>query len=128
MKEAGIEVAEWPVRLRPLLSGKALTAYSRDVPEEVKKDYEHLKEAILDAMGLSVKECRADYFTYYKKPCESWQEAARNVEFYVNRMIYGSDTKQDLFLCLLYTKYCHYAHLIALHLSSCRSLDQLLKQ
>ena len=96
MKEAGIEVAEWPVRLRPLLSGKALTAYSRDVPEEAKKDYEHLKEAILDAMGLSVKECRADYFMYYKKPCESWQEAARNVEFYVNRMIYGCDTKQDI--------------------------------
>ena len=96
MKEAGIEVAEWPARLRPLLSGKALMAYSRDVPEEAKKDYEHLKEAILDAMGLSVKECRADYFTYYKKPCESWQEAARNVEFYVNRMIYGCDTKQDI--------------------------------
>ena len=66
------------------------------VPEEAKKDYEHLKEAILDVLGLSVKECRADYFMYYKKPCESWQEAARSVEFYVNRMIYGCDTKQDI--------------------------------
>ena len=63
MKEAGIEVAEWPARLRPLFSGKDLTAYFKDVPEEAKKDYEHLKEAILDAMGLSVKECRADYFS-----------------------------------------------------------------
>ena len=67
MKETGIEVAEWPSRLHPLLSGKALTAYSRDVPEETKKDYEHLKEAILDAMGLSVKECRADYLMNHAK-------------------------------------------------------------
>ena len=101
--------------VRNLLSGKALTAYSRVVPEGEKKDYKHLKEALLDAMGLSVKQCRADYFTYYKTPTESWQDAARNIEFYVNSLIYGCDTKQDIASMLALN-----AHLIALPLSSCR--------
>ena len=34
MKQAGIPQQEWPQRLRPFLTGSALTAYSRDVPED----------------------------------------------------------------------------------------------
>jgi hypothetical protein len=40
MKEAGIPEDEWPQRLRPLLSGKALAAYHKDVPEDAKMNYQ----------------------------------------------------------------------------------------
>ena len=47
-------------------------------------------------MGLSVNQCRADYFTYYKKPTETWQDTTRNIEFYVNSMVYGCETRHDI--------------------------------
>ena len=54
------DTMEWPQRLRPLLTGSALTAYSRDVPEDAKESYAEFKEALLNALGLSVKQCRLD--------------------------------------------------------------------
>ena len=60
MKQAGIPQQEWPQRLRPLLTGSALTANSRDVPENAKESYPEFKEALLNALGLSVKQCILD--------------------------------------------------------------------
>jgi hypothetical protein len=38
MKEAGIPEEEWPKQSHPLFSRKALAAYHKDVPEDVKND------------------------------------------------------------------------------------------
>ena len=43
MKEAGIPENEWPQQLRPLLSGKALAAYHKDVPEDARMNYQQCK-------------------------------------------------------------------------------------
>ena len=54
MRQACIPQQEWPQRLRHLLTGSALTAYSREVPEDAKESYPEFKEALLNALGLSV--------------------------------------------------------------------------
>ena len=54
MKEAEIPMDEWPQHLRPLLTGKALASYSKNVPGSVKSDYYLMKEALLDSLGLTV--------------------------------------------------------------------------
>ena len=89
MKEAGIPEEEWPQRLRPLLAGRALAAYHKDVPERAKTDYKACKEALLDALGLTVEQCRLDFWSLCKQYNESWQEAARNIEFMAARMATG---------------------------------------
>ena len=96
MKEAGIAEAEWPARLGLLLTGKSLTSYSRDVPEESKNDYYKLKEALLEAMGLSQGRCRSDLWTFTKKSTESWQETARTLEFMIGRCLEGCESLKDL--------------------------------
>ncbi len=56
VKQAGILQQEWPQRLRPLLTGSGLTAYLRDVPGDAKGSYLEFKEALLNALVLSVKQ------------------------------------------------------------------------
>ena len=81
MKQAGIPQQEWPQRLRPLLTGIALTAYSRDVPEDAKESCPESKEAPLNALGLSVKQCRLDLWNLRMTPEDPYQETARKIEF-----------------------------------------------
>ena len=70
MKQAVIP-KEWPQRLGPLLTGRTLTAYSRGVPEDAKESYPELKEALLNALGLSV--------TVQTRHLESQKDARRNI-------------------------------------------------
>ena len=56
IKQAGIPQQEWPQRLIPMLTGSALTAHSREVPEDAKESYPEFKEALLN-LWLSVKQC-----------------------------------------------------------------------
>ena len=87
MKQAGVPQQEWPQRLRPLLTGRALTAYSRDVPEDAKESYSEFKEALLRVLGLSVKQCRLDIWNLRKKQKERYQETACKIAFMTNRML-----------------------------------------
>ena len=66
MKQADIPQQEWSHRLRPLLTGSALTAYSRDMPEDAKESIPEFKEAHLNALGLLVKLCRLDLWNLRK--------------------------------------------------------------
>ena len=77
MNKAGIKKEEWPQRLRALLSGKSLAAYANTVPKEAKDDYEALKEALLQALGLTKEQCRLDFWTLTKRYGETWQEIGR---------------------------------------------------
>ena len=69
MIEAGIGREEWPQRLRPLLTGRALAAYVNNVPAEAKEKYTALKKALLVALGLTT---RLDIWTMTKKCGDSW--------------------------------------------------------
>ena len=103
MKQAGIPQQEWPQRLRPLLTGSALTAYSRDVPEDAKESYPEFKEALLN--GLSVKQCRLDLWNLRKTPEETYQEVARKIEFMTNPMLYGCHCIPDVHKMLSLSKF-----------------------
>ena len=56
MTEADIPQAEWASRLTLLLTGKALTAFHKNVPEAAMDSYIDLKEALLEALGLSLEQ------------------------------------------------------------------------
>ena len=105
MKQAGVPQQEWPHRLRPLLTDSALTAYSRDVPEDAKESYPEFKEALLNALGLSVKQCRLDLWNLIKTPEETYQETARKIEFMTNRMLYGCHCIPDVHTMLSLSKF-----------------------
>ena len=55
MEEAGIPDKEWPSRLISLLTGKALTASM--------EPYTKLKEALLEALGFSLDQCRRTFWS-----------------------------------------------------------------
>ena len=80
MTDAGIPTAEWPSRLIPLLTGKVLSAYTNNVPRSVTKAYPTLKDALLNAMGLSKEPCMREYWPLQRGIAETWQDAARRVE------------------------------------------------
>ena len=92
MKEAEVEEEEWPVHLRTLLTGTALAAYTRDVPDEAKRAYRTLKDALLDAVGLALFDCINSFFVQHKKYSWTWQEASRRVEFQLERIMRGCET------------------------------------
>ena len=96
MIETGIGQEEWPQRLRPLLTGKALAAYANNVPHEAKEKYTALEEALLEALGLTTEQCRLDIWTMTKKYGDSWQETARKIDSTVKRMTQGCITVQEV--------------------------------
>ena len=53
MTDTGIATAEWSNRLISLLTGKVLSLYTNNVPRSAAKAYPILKDALLNAMGLS---------------------------------------------------------------------------
>ena len=105
MKQAGVLQQQWPQRFRSLLRGSALTAYSRDVPEDAKESYSEFKETLLNALGLSIKQCRLDIWNLRKAPEETYQETARRFEFMTNRMLYGCDCIPDVHKMLSLSKF-----------------------
>ena len=58
MVDAAIQKRDWITRLVPLLTGKALVAYSNYVLFDAFNNYETMKEAMLEAPGLSINHCR----------------------------------------------------------------------
>lgn len=66
---------EWPVRLVPQLSGKALEAYSRMSLED-SKDYGNIKTAILERYGLNAAEYRERFRHSRQRSDESLNEYA----------------------------------------------------
>ena len=58
---------QWAKRLKPLLTGKALNTYARDVPEDSKGDYNRVKEALLNDLGMTHTQCIEELFRYEKK-------------------------------------------------------------
>ena len=80
MTDAGIPTAEWPSRLIPLLTGNVLLAYTNNIPRSAAKVYPILKDALLNAMGLSKECCMREYWPLQRGIAETWQDAARRVE------------------------------------------------
>ena len=80
MTEVAIPGDEWANRLVPLLTGKVLAAYHAQVPPTAAKSYDELKEALLDALGLSVDHCRRKFWSFHRKYSDSPQEVLRQIE------------------------------------------------
>ena len=87
MKEADIAKKEWPLRLRPLLTSKGLSAYTHDVSEEAKEDYDVLKESLLNAVD--------EFYAHGKRSSLSWPDAVRHVEFIANRLMQECTSRQE---------------------------------
>ena len=75
MKDAEVEEEVWDKHLVPRLTGKALAAYASDIPDNVKGQYHTLKEALLNAMGLSRRRCSEDFFHEDKPASMTWMQA-----------------------------------------------------
>ena len=101
LNEAGIPVQQWAKRLKPLLTGKALNAYARDVPEDSKGDYNRVKEALLNALGMTHTQCVEELFRYEKKQNLTMPEAIRQVEFILARLFQECTTKDEMMQTLL---------------------------
>lgn len=96
MEDAEIPRQEWPKRLRPLLTGTALAAYSNNVEEDKKGDWDQLREALLKAMGSSAEQCRIDFFGLQKRHNDTWQETSRKISFHADRMVHDCETKEEV--------------------------------
>ena len=95
MREATIPETEWPSRLISALTGKALTAFHNSVPQSATNSYSELKEAMLEAMGLSLDKCRKTFWSFTKRTGETPQEAMRRVEAAYDRMVRKCKTETD---------------------------------
>ena len=84
--QAAIPGDELPNRLVPLLTGKVLAAYHAQVTPTAAKSYDELKEALLDALGLSVDHCRRKFWSFHWKYSDSPQEVLRQIETTFHRL------------------------------------------
>ena len=72
---------------------KAVTSYSRDVPEEAKQDFQELKEALLNTLRVLFEKCRSEFWINSRKFGVTGQETARALEFMTTR---DCKTKQEM--------------------------------
>ena len=70
-------------------------AYTRDVPEEDKKDYVKLKEALLTSLGMALPQYEEEFFRQEKKNFLSWHEASHHVVFTLNRLVQDCTTLDE---------------------------------
>ena len=105
-RNARIPQEEWANYLRPLLVGKALVAYTREVAEDDKQDYDRLKEALLMALGISIPLCEEEFFRVDKRPLQLWAEAARQVVSLLNRILQKSKTKEEIVTTMAISRLC----------------------
>ena len=96
MWEAEIPKKEWASRLISLLSGKALTVFHNNVPPSVTESYDELKEALLEALGLSLDQCSKTFWSFTKKYGETPQEAMRRVKFTYDRIVHQCEMNMTL--------------------------------
>ena len=96
MKEADLSVEDWPHHLQPLLTGKALSAYSKNVPEQARLNYYDIKEALLSSLGLTVEQCRNEFWVLQRKYGETWQDTARKIDSMVERMTHDCSSIKEV--------------------------------
>lgn len=80
-------------------------AYSRDFPDAAKTSYQDLKSALLDSLGMPVKQCRERIWSFQKRGFSSHQDTARKLEFLMQRAAHGCDTIQDVVSQLTMAKF-----------------------
>ena len=80
MQETGISKEQWPSRLIPLLTGKALAAYTYNVPRDVIASYPYFKEELLKSLGMSIERCQHKFWRMQKRYSDSWQLTERKIE------------------------------------------------
>ncbi len=95
MKFSDVPKEEWPQRLISHLTGRALNAFNRNVPTDCVDDYDRLKEALMDAMGLSKERCSREFWTFQRKYGDNCQDVARQLEAMAERYTEGCRTAQD---------------------------------
>ena len=105
MRQAGIPEEQWPHRLRPLLSGRALVAYSRDVSYEAKMSYQDLKDALLDSLGMLVKQCGERIWSFQRTGSDSHHDTAWKLEFVMQRAAHGCGSVQEVVTKLTMAKF-----------------------
>ena len=105
MRQAGIPEEQWPHRLHPLLSGRALVAYSRDVSDEAKMSYQDLKDALLDSLGMPVKQCRERIWSFQRTGSYSHHDTAWKLEFVMQRAAHGCGSVQEVVTTLTMAKF-----------------------
>ena len=89
MIEADVDNEKWPRHIKTILTGATLVSYSRSIPDEKKRDYHTLNNALLNVRS----DCTAQFFIQSKKT--SWTEAGRWVEFQVERIMAGCETLKE---------------------------------
>ena len=105
MIQAEIPEDQWPHRLRPLLSGRALVAYSRDVEDKAKGSYPELKDALLNSLGVPVKQCRERIWSFQRNGSDSHQDTARTLDFLMQRSVHGCESVKDVVSQLTLAKF-----------------------
>ena len=80
-------------------------AYSRDVPDDAKTSYQLLKDALLDSLGMPVKQCRERIWSFQRKGFDSHQDTARKLEFLMQRAAHGCESVQDVVSQLTMAKF-----------------------
>ena len=95
MVEAEVDEEEWPRHLKTLLTGAPLAALTRSIPDEKKKNYQILRNALLNACGLSLSDCAFQFFSQTKKSSWTWAEAGRRAEFQVDRIMADCDSRKE---------------------------------
>ena len=87
---------DWPIRLVPQLSGKALEAYSRmSVPDS--KSYEKIKRAIFERFGLNPMEYRDKFRNTKQLGDETFKEYAIPVSRYFEHWKDSEEVENDYF-------------------------------
>ena len=87
---------DWPIRLVPQLSGKALEAYSRmSVPDS--KSYEKIKRAIFERFGLNPMEYRDKFRNAKQLGDETFKEYAIRVSRYFEHWKDSEEVENDYF-------------------------------
>ena len=80
MQFSDILKEEWPHRLISSLTGRVLNDFNRSVSEDCANDYEKLKEALLNALGLSKERCNREFLSFQRKHGDNCQDVVRQLK------------------------------------------------
>ena len=64
-----------------------MSAYTHEVSEEAKENYDALKESLLNALGQSIPQCVEEFYAHGKRSSLFWPDAVRHVKFIANRLM-----------------------------------------
>ena len=80
-------------------------AYSRDVSDEAKMSHQDLKDALLDSLGMPVKQCRERIWNFQWTGSDSYHDTARKLEFVMQRAAHGCGSVQEVVTRLTMAKF-----------------------